>query len=59
MQYSQKNHVLIFQWDTKANGKHTLDCITHYDRIGGYGGGNVPEVADVLDLSMLMTLWRP
>jgi hypothetical protein len=58
VQYSQRKYVLILQWDTKANGRHALDYITHYDRIGGYGG-NVPEVADVLDLSMLMTLWRP
>jgi hypothetical protein len=60
VQYSQRKYVLILQWDTKANGRHALDYITHYDRIGGYGGvGNIPEVADVLDLSMLMTLWRP
>jgi uncharacterized repeat protein (TIGR01451 family) len=43
---SAGSHVLVIEWDTKANGKHALDYMTHYARIGGYGGGNVPEVVD-------------
>ncbi|MEN6551187.1 MAG: DUF11 domain-containing protein, partial [Candidatus Cryosericum sp.] len=44
---SAGTHVLTIQWDTRNSGKNSLDYITQYDNIGGFGGvGNVPEVVD-------------